>query len=202
VHYGTVCTLCCSVCEGTSRQRGSTTSTAPRHARNKSSKPGKHCGSQPCPPQSTPTLYGVYLDTVLSFHIFQHLDRGSRSFNTMAETSDNPLLSNKPSDSGISVSLHPLVLLTASDQITRHRVRGDAGPIVGILLGQQDGRQITAEHAFAAGTATDEATGKLIFKQPWLNDRVQQCNCHAIKQTKLLTDLLQTEMSIKHPPWT
>jgi hypothetical protein len=106
---------------------------------------------------------------------FNTSERGSRSSIIMAETSDNPLLSTKPSDSGISVSLHPLVLLTASDQITRHRVRGDSGPIVGILLGQQDGRQITAEHAFAAGTATDESTGKLIFKQPWLNERVQQC---------------------------
>lgn len=93
----------------------------------------------------------------------------------MADTSDNLLLSTKPSDSGITVSLHPLVLLTASDQITRHRVRGDAGPIVGILLGQQNGREITAEHAFSAGTAKDEQTGKLIFKQPWLQDRVQQC---------------------------
>ena len=93
----------------------------------------------------------------------------------MAQPSDNPLLSSKPSDSGITVSLHPLVLLTASDQITRHRVRGVTDPVAGILLGQQDGRQITAEHAFAAGFDREEATGKLIFKEPWLSERVQQC---------------------------
>ena len=94
---------------------------------------------------------------------------------TMAQTSENPLLSSKPSDSGITVSLHPLVLLTASDQITRHRVRGVTDPIAGILLGQQSGREITAEHAFSAGFDKDEKTGKLTFKQPWLQERVQQC---------------------------
>jgi COP9 signalosome complex subunit 6 len=93
----------------------------------------------------------------------------------MAQPSDNPLLSSKPSDSGISVALHPLVLLTASDQITRHRVREETGPVVGILLGQPNGRVITAEHAFSAGVEKDEQTSKLRFKMEWLQDRVQQC---------------------------
>ena len=93
----------------------------------------------------------------------------------MAQVSENPLISSKPSDSGITVLLHPLVLLTASDQITRQKVRGESDPIAGILLGQQDGRQITAEHAFSAGFDKDDKTGKLTFKQPWLQERVQQC---------------------------
>lgn len=95
----------------------------------------------------------------------------------MATSSENPLVSSKPSDSGITVSLHPLVLLTVSDQITRHRVRGESGPIVGLLLGQQNGREITAEHAFSATVDRNEQTGKMTFKYDWLQERVQQCNC-------------------------
>lgn len=92
----------------------------------------------------------------------------------MEQASDNPLISSKPSDSGTTVSLHPLVLLTASDQITRHRVREESQPVVGVLLGQQKGREITAEHAFAAALVTDES-GKYTFNQPWLEQRTQQC---------------------------
>jgi COP9 signalosome complex subunit 6 len=103
----------------------------------------------------------------------------------MEQTSDNPLLSSKPSDSGVTVALHPLVLLTASDQITRSRVRGDKQPVVGVLLGQQRGREITVEHAFAAALAPDN-TG---FDGEWLETRAQQC--------KLLGDVLDrdTDMS-------
>ena len=92
----------------------------------------------------------------------------------MSQSNSNPLVSLRPSDSGTTVSLHPLVLLTASDQITRHRVRSEKGPIGGILLGQQKGRELTAEHAFAAAFEKDE-NGKYKFKQPWLEERVQQC---------------------------
>ena len=91
----------------------------------------------------------------------------------MYQQSENPLVSSKPSDTGVTVSLHPLVLLTASDQITRHRVRSDTEPIAGILLGQQNGRNLTAEHAFPAGFKKT-AEGKWTFKQPWLEERIQQ----------------------------
>lgn len=92
----------------------------------------------------------------------------------MEQASDNPLVSEKPSDSGTTVSLHPLVLLTASDQITRHRVRGESQPVVGVLLGQQKGREITIEHAFAAALETSD-DGKYQFKHDWLEQRTQQC---------------------------
>ena len=89
----------------------------------------------------------------------------------MEQPDDNPLLSTKPSDSGINVALHPLVLLTASDQITRNRVRGSKQPTVGVLLGQQRGRQITVEHAFAAAL-TEGNNG---FNGDWLEQRTVQC---------------------------
>lgn len=69
----------------------------------------------------------------------------------MAAATSNPLLSNQKS-SELQAVLHPLVLLTISDYITRHTLRQQPGPIVGALLGQQNGREITIEHAFEAHT--------------------------------------------------
>jgi COP9 signalosome complex subunit 6 len=60
----------------------------------------------------------------------------------------NSLISSKPSDSPLAVQLHPLVLLTVSDYITRHTLRQQSGPIVGAIFGQQNGRNFTLEHAF------------------------------------------------------
>lgn len=59
----------------------------------------------------------------------------------------NPLISSQKS-SQLQAVLHPLVLLTISDYITRHTLREQKGPVVGALLGQQNGREITIEHAF------------------------------------------------------
>ncbi|KAJ6444362.1 COP9 signalosome subunit 6 (CsnF) [Purpureocillium lavendulum] len=63
----------------------------------------------------------------------------------------NSLLSSQRS-SQLQAVLHPLVLLTISDYITRHTLRQQPGPIVGALLGQQNGREITIEHAFECHT--------------------------------------------------
>jgi COP9 signalosome complex subunit 6 len=65
----------------------------------------------------------------------------------MDARSPNPLLSSQKS-SQVQAVLHPLVLLTISDYITRHTLREQKGPIIGALLGQQNGREITIEHAF------------------------------------------------------
>ncbi|EXF77729.1 signalosome subunit [Colletotrichum fioriniae PJ7] len=69
----------------------------------------------------------------------------------MASSDVNPLISNQKS-SELQAVLHPLVLLTISDYITRHTLRSQQGPIVGALLGQQNGREITVEHAFDCHT--------------------------------------------------
>lgn len=65
----------------------------------------------------------------------------------MDDSSSNPLISGQKS-SQLHAVLHPLVLLTISDYITRHTLREQTGPIIGALLGQQNGREITVEHAF------------------------------------------------------
>ncbi|KAF8851176.1 hypothetical protein BDZ45DRAFT_601822 [Acephala macrosclerotiorum] len=89
------------------------------------------------------------------------------------DTEHNPLISTqKSSDTSLQVALHPLVLLTISDYITRHTLRQQTGPIVGALLGQQNGREITIEHAFDC--LLTEAEDEILLNQAWFEDRLQQ----------------------------
>lgn len=74
------------------------------------------------------------------------------------------------SDSGLRVALHPLVLLTISDYITRHTLRQYDTPVVGALLGQQNGRETTIEHAFEC--KADGPYGTL--DGGWFATRLQQ----------------------------
>lgn len=83
----------------------------------------------------------------------------------------NPLISSKPSDSPLAVQLHPLVLLTVSDYITRHTLRQQTGPIVGAIFGQQNGRNFTLEHAFECKIAADSHTP---LDSEWFLKRVEQ----------------------------
>jgi COP9 signalosome complex subunit 6 len=72
----------------------------------------------------------------------------------------------------LQVALHPLVLLTISDYITRHTLRQQKGPVVGALLGQRNGREITIEHAFEC--LVELVEGEVILNQAWFEDRLQQ----------------------------
>ncbi|KAJ5165318.1 JAB1/Mov34/MPN/PAD-1 [Penicillium coprophilum] len=83
------------------------------------------------------------------------------------------LVSQKSSDSGLHIQLHPLVLLTISDQITRHAARQQHGPIIGALLGQQNGREITLEHAFEC-PVTCGLNDEIILPAAWFDERLQQ----------------------------
>lgn len=92
----------------------------------------------------------------------------------MAVDNHNPLLSTqKSSDSGLQVALHPLVLLTISDYITRHTLRQQKGPVVGALLGQQNGREVSIEHAFECLLKTTEEN-EVILSPLWFEKRLQQ----------------------------
>lgn len=101
----------------------------------------------------------------------------------MAEASGKTLLSKSTSDSSLSVQLHPLVLLTVSDYITRHTLRQQEGPIVGAVIGQQNGREVTMEHAFECKLKTDPKTnkvitdeeGRLVLDDEWFAQRLEQC---------------------------
>ena len=87
---------------------------------------------------------------------------------------ENPLVFAAPASTELHVFLHPLVLLTISDQITRHHIRKEPTPIVGALLGQQTGREITVEQAFECQTIeADQHT--VLLHDEWFKIRLQQC---------------------------
>jgi COP9 signalosome complex subunit 6 len=87
---------------------------------------------------------------------------------------ENPLVSvqQRAADSGLQAILHPLVLLTISDYITRHTLREQKCPIVGALLGQQNGREITMEHAFECLAKVEN--GEIKIDAPWFQQRLDQ----------------------------
>ncbi|KAH7061201.1 hypothetical protein B0J12DRAFT_564978 [Macrophomina phaseolina] len=92
----------------------------------------------------------------------------------MADTEENPLLSStRASDTSPQVQLHPLVLLTVSDYITRHTLRQQSGPVVGAIIGQQNGREITMEVAFEAKLVAGEDDEVRIDDQ-WFGERLEQ----------------------------
>lgn len=84
------------------------------------------------------------------------------------------LVSQKASDSGLHIQLHPLVLLTVSDHITRHAARSQKGPIIGALLGQQNGPEITLENAFECKVDYND-NGEAVLPSAWFGERVKQC---------------------------
>lgn len=91
----------------------------------------------------------------------------------MADEEANPLISTQKSSDSLQAALHPLVLLTISDYITRHTLRQQSGSVVGALLGQQNGREITLEHAFDCRTTTSEG-GDVILDKEWFDGRLDQ----------------------------
>ncbi|OJD36060.1 cop9 signalosome subunit 6 [Diplodia corticola] len=92
----------------------------------------------------------------------------------MADTEENPLLSStRASDTSPQVQLHPLVLLTVSDYITRHTLRQQSGPVVGAIIGQQNGREITMEVAFEAKLLADD-DGEVRIDDAWFGERLEQ----------------------------
>ncbi len=82
------------------------------------------------------------------------------------------LSTHASSDSGLRIHLHPLILLTISDYITRHTLRNFQKPIVGALLGRQNGRDISLEHAFECEVI--ENNGGIVLHEAWFKDRLQQ----------------------------
>lgn len=97
----------------------------------------------------------------------------------MAATLPNPLLSGgRTPDSSLSVQLHPLVLLTISDYITRHTLRNQQGPILGAIIGQQNGREVSMEHAFECKLKAGDAVNgqeRIVMDEEWFAARLEQC---------------------------
>lgn len=91
----------------------------------------------------------------------------------MAEIEDDSLISTHPSTSGLQIALHPLALLTISDYITRHTLRKQAGPMVGALLGTQEGRDIAIEHAYEIITLVDK--DQVRIDEEWFDNKLRLC---------------------------
>lgn len=70
------------------------------------------------------------------------------------------------------VVLHPLPLIAISDYVVRHTLRQQEGPVVGALIGQQNGREISIEFAYEVKTEMNGSTVKL--DAAWFDQRLEQ----------------------------
>ena len=94
------------------------------------------------------------------------------------DPTSNPLISqSKSSDPLQSVQLHPLVILTITDYLTRHVVRKHQDPLIGAILGTQSGRDVTMEHAFSCRVELDGNGDEQNWKldDAWFLVRLEQC---------------------------
>jgi COP9 signalosome complex subunit 6 len=91
----------------------------------------------------------------------------------MAGSAPNPLLAVSSNTTSPEIQLHPLVILTISDLITRRTLRNQKGPLVGAILGSQNGRVITAEVAFDTKVHI-ETDGTVLLDQAFFDVRLQQ----------------------------
>lgn len=99
----------------------------------------------------------------------------------MDAPSSNPLLSSQKG-SDLQVILHPLVLLTISDYITRHTLRQQKYPIIGALLGKHDGREITVEFAFDCHVIASDVDGGYLLHDGMFADRLEQSECTSLQE--------------------
>ena len=113
----------------------------------------------------------------------------------MADSSANPLVSaTRASDASPTVQLHPLVLLTITDCVTRHTLRQQTGPVVGAILGAQDGQNITMEVAFQAKLQSNE-DGETILDDEWFSKRIEDCEFTKVSYCMSMFDGLQSMQS-------
>ncbi|KAL2754385.1 hypothetical protein ACRALDRAFT_1076121 [Sodiomyces alcalophilus JCM 7366] len=92
---------------------------------------------------------------------------------TGSTASANLLVSNQAS--GLQAILHPLVLLSISDYITRHTLREHEWPIVGALMGQHNGREVSIEHAFECHlSAAPDTPYNYRLDLPMVQARIEQ----------------------------
>lgn len=76
----------------------------------------------------------------------------------------------------LRVKLHPLVLLTITDFVTRHTLTKNTNKLLGVVLGDQDEHTISMRHAFEGKTAIlQDHSDAIGFDETWVKDRIQQC---------------------------
>jgi COP9 signalosome complex subunit 6 len=85
----------------------------------------------------------------------------------------NSLVLESASENSPHVQLHPIVLISQDDHATRYGLRKQ-GVAIGAILGQQNGKEITMEHAFECGSGklqTDSGGARL--SEGWFNQVLQ-----------------------------
>ncbi|CCE30260.1 related to cop9 (constitutive photomorphogenic),subunit 6 [Claviceps purpurea 20.1] len=93
----------------------------------------------------------------------------------MAPVSAQSLMSSQSKSSLLQVVVHPLVLFGVSDHVSRHFIRQQEGPVVGAILGQQNGREITMEHTFECQLKkSSEAVGGYLLDIGRFKSRLDQ----------------------------
>lgn len=70
------------------------------------------------------------------------------------------------------VILHPLPLIAISDYVVRHTLRQQPGPVIGALLGQQNGREISIETAYEVKIIAIDDNFNLDVV--WFEERLEQ----------------------------
>ncbi|CAG7931475.1 unnamed protein product [Penicillium olsonii] len=118
---------------------------------------------------ATPT--GLYWSDI--YHRFLPIPKRISIFGVFPMEPEKPIVSEKATDSGLHAQLHPLVVITVSDQIGRHFARNQRSPLVGALMGQQNGQEITLENVFECPVTID-AGGRIKLPAAWFEERLQQ----------------------------
>ncbi len=104
----------------------------------------------------------------------------------MASTGEESLVvAAKKSSDHRHVALHPLVLLHISDHVTRNVMREQQEPVVGIIMGQESGREVTMEFAcdMQVLPMTDEPSkGLFTVKPDFFTKRLHQSKASPTEQ--------------------
>jgi hypothetical protein len=96
----------------------------------------------------------------------------------MAPQKETPnLVDEAVSETSPHILLHPLVLVSQDDHATRSNIR-NKGPIIGVILGQHRGKEITMEVAFECGShQLVLENGGILLGLSWLPEMLKMCLC-------------------------
>lgn len=104
------------------------------------------------------------------------LQPGHPTWSNMASQKiSHDLVDDSVSETSPHILLHPLVLVSQDDHATRSNVRTKA-PIIGAILGQYHGKEITMEFAFEFGSETLKTKdGEIVLDGAWFTDMLKLC---------------------------
>ena len=98
------------------------------------------------------------------------------SYITMSTSTDNRLVNNNPSETSPQVQLHPNVLVNLNDHATRNVIRRQ-GPVLGALLGRNEGTSVSVETSFECGSQILIAgpDQSMLITNQWMDAMIGVC---------------------------